>query len=78
MSAKTQGLEPQQYVRDLFRVLPYWPKTRLVELAPHRWLDTRARLDGRELDLELGPLTVPPSLECRAGSLRRYRGKEGL
>lgn len=62
MSAQAQGLDPYQYVRDLFRVLPCWPKPRLVELAPHRWAETCQRLDPREMAFELGPLTVPPKI----------------
>jgi hypothetical protein len=46
--------DPEAYLRDLYRVLPYWPRDRYLKLA------TRARLDPRELALEIGALTVPP------------------
>lgn len=61
-SCSHHGLDPEAYLRDLFRVLPHWPKTRLLELCPRDWLATRARLDATELALPLGPLTVPPAL----------------
>ncbi len=47
-------------VRDLFRVLPYWPRERFRELCPRDWRVSRDRIDPAELDRELGPLTVPP------------------
>jgi hypothetical protein len=61
LSAKMHRLPVEPYLRDLFRVLPSWPNRRLIELAPHRWLETRARLDPVELAQELGPLTIPPA-----------------
>jgi transposase len=61
-SARLHGLDPEGYLRDLFRVLAHWPKGRYLELAPKYWAKTRARLDPSELALEIGPLTVPPPL----------------
>lgn len=58
-SARLHGLEPEGYLRDLFRVLAHWPRDRYLELAPKYWALTRARLDAGQLALELGPLTVP-------------------
>lgn len=59
-SAKLHDLDPEEYLRDIFRVLPHWPKERYLELGPKTWIATRARLDPNELEAELGPLTVPP------------------
>jgi hypothetical protein len=53
-------LNPEEYLRELFRVLPEWPQKRLIELAPHRWRATRAALDPLDLRRELGPIRVPP------------------
>ena len=61
-TAKLHDLEPEEYVRDLLRVLPHWPRERYLELAPKYWRETRARLDAAQLDAELGPLTIPPAL----------------
>ena len=58
-SAKLHDLDPEEYLRDLFRVLPHWPEDRYLELAPKYWRATRARLDPVELDLEIGWLTIP-------------------
>jgi transposase len=58
-SARLHGLDPELYLRDVFRVFPYWPRDRYLELAPKYWLATRARLDLVELEAELGHLTVP-------------------
>jgi hypothetical protein len=59
-SARLHGLDPESYLRELFRVLAHWPRTRYLELAPKFWAATRTRLDPSELALELGPLTIPP------------------
>ncbi len=55
-------LDPEAYLRDLFRVLAHWPKGRYLELAPRYWASTRARLDADELSREIGPLTVPADI----------------
>jgi transposase len=68
-SCKLHGLDPEAYLRDLFRVLVHWPKDRYLELTPRYWAATRARLDARELELPLGHLTVPeaPAKQATAG-----------
>ena len=58
-SARLHKLDPELYLRDILRVVPHWPRERFLELAPRYWPITRSRLDARELDAELGPLTVP-------------------
>jgi transposase len=58
-SARLHHLDPEAYLRDLFRVLPHWPRDRYLELAPRHWLATRDRLDAAELERELGPLSIP-------------------
>jgi transposase len=59
-TCKLHRIEPEQYLRDVLRVLVHWPRERYLELCPHLWTATRARLDAGELAAELGPLTVPP------------------
>jgi transposase len=59
-SARLHRLDPEAYLRDLFRVFPHWPKGRYLELAPRYWLATRTHLDPAQLERELGPLDVPP------------------
>lgn len=58
-SAKLHRLDPEAYLRDLFRVLPLWPQDRYLELAPKYWAVTRERLDDAQLAAEIGALTVP-------------------
>ena len=58
-SARLHRLDPEEYLRDVFRVLPHWPKDRHLELAPKYWLATRARLAPRQLAAEFGPLEIP-------------------
>lgn len=59
-TCKLHRIEPEQYLRDVLRVLVHWPRERYLELCPHLWNHTRTRLDSAELAAELGPLTVPP------------------
>jgi hypothetical protein len=61
-SARLHRLDPEVYLRDLFRVLPHWPSDRYLELAPKYWSATRARLDQAQLTAEMGPLSIPDPL----------------
>jgi transposase len=58
-SSKLHGLDPERYLAEVIRVMPYWPRDRYLELAPAYWARTRARLDQAELLAELGHVTVP-------------------
>jgi transposase len=57
---KLHGLDPERYLAEVIRVMPYWPRDRYLELAPAYWARTRERLEPGELDAELGHVTVPP------------------
>jgi hypothetical protein len=59
-SCKLHRIDPERYLAEVIRVLPFWPRERYLELAPVYWKDTRDRLDPVELEGELGPITVPP------------------
>jgi hypothetical protein len=61
-SCKLHGLDPERYLAEVIRVMPYWPRDRYLELAPACWARTRDRLDPSEIDAELGMVTVPPAL----------------
>ena len=67
-SARLHRLDPEEYLRDLFRVLGQWPRDRYLELAPKYWAATRARLDPVELANEVGPLTIPPATQEQSPS----------
>jgi hypothetical protein len=62
-SAKLNGLDPELYLRDIIRVLAFWPRERMLELTPKHWARTRARINAKELAVEIGDLTVPPAEE---------------
>jgi transposase len=59
-SCKLHGLDPESYLADVIRVVPYWPRDRYLELAPKYWTRTRERLVRAELELPVGHVTVPP------------------
>jgi transposase len=61
-SCRLHRLDPEAYLRDLYRVLAHWPRDRYLELAPKYWAQTRARLEPSELAQEIGPLTIPSPL----------------
>jgi transposase len=58
-SCKLHRLDPEAYLTEVVRVMPYWPRDRYLELAPRYWAATHTRLDPKELARELGPITVP-------------------
>lgn len=58
--ASMHGLEPERYLRDMIRVLPFWPRDRYLELAPKFWAATRARIPEAQLLPEVGFIDVPP------------------
>ena len=61
-SCKLHRLDPEAYLAEIIRVVPYWPCDRYLELAPKYWPRTRARLAPEELKLPLGYISVPPPL----------------
>jgi len=58
-TCRLHGIDPFTYLDEVLRLLPYWPHDRYLELAPPRWLVTRARLTLSELELPLSHITVP-------------------
>jgi transposase len=58
-SARLHRLDPEEYLRCLIRLVPLWPPDRMLELAPLFWERTRARLDPKQLEAELGLVTIP-------------------
>lgn len=58
-SARLHGIDPEEYLRCLIRLVPLWPSDRMLELSPLFWERTRARLDPVELAKELGPIAIP-------------------
>lgn len=58
-SCRLHSIDPQQYLDEVLRILPYWPRDRYLELAPHNWPATRAKLDPDELSAPLCSFTIP-------------------
>lgn len=58
-SARLHALDPEEYLRCLIRLVPLWPKHRMLELTPLFWARTRARLDSKSLADDLGPIDIP-------------------
>jgi len=58
-SSRLHSLDPEQYLEEVMRVLPYWPESRYLELAPNNWAATRAKLLHAELEAPFGAFTVP-------------------
>ena len=48
-SCQMHGLEPWSYLRDLLCVLPHWPHSRVLELAPVYWRQTLEQEDAQQL-----------------------------
>lgn len=44
-SCQLHGIEPWAYLRDLFSLLPRWPRRRVLELAPLHWNETLEQED---------------------------------
>lgn len=47
-SAELHGLEPYAYIRDLLCLLPSWPASRVLELAPAYWNQTLEQTDAQQ------------------------------
>jgi hypothetical protein len=60
-SCRLHRIDAEQYLDEVLRILPYWPPTRYLELAPKFWPATRAKLHPEELDAPLCPFTIPPA-----------------
>ena len=58
-SCRLHRLDAERYLEEVARVVPYWPKERMLELAPKNWVATRAKLVAAELAAPAGAITVP-------------------
>jgi hypothetical protein len=66
-SCHLHRVDPQQYLEEVMRVLPDWPKDRYRELSPKYWAATRSHLNPAELDSFLTWITVPRSRSTSHG-----------
>ncbi|HET9934043.1 MAG TPA: transposase [Polyangiaceae bacterium] len=58
-SARLHGLDPEEYLRCLIRLVPLWPPERMLELSPLLLKRTRERLDADALSAEFGSIRIP-------------------
>jgi hypothetical protein len=70
-SARLHGLDPEEYLRCLIRLVPVWPADRIIELAP-----CSGRVLARGLTLTSWLLTSATSL-CRANPSTRALERGG-
>jgi hypothetical protein len=68
-SCKLYGLDPETYLADVIRLMPYWPRDRYLELSPKYWARTRSTLRPEELALPIGHITVPPPVAAEEQSV---------
>lgn len=68
-SCRLHDVNSQQYVEEVLRLAPNWPVSRILELAPKYWRDTRAKLDDRQRAMIIPPWEL--SRSARAGPDRR-------
>jgi transposase len=47
-SCQLHGIDPYEYLRDLFCLLPSWNAHRVLELSPLKWRETSARAEVRK------------------------------
>jgi transposase len=47
-SCQMHGIEPYAYLRDLLCLIPQWPKSRVLELAPAHWRKTLEQTDAQQ------------------------------
>jgi len=48
-SCQLHGIEPWEYLRDLFCLLPAWPQRRVLDLSPAFWKKTTEEKDTQQL-----------------------------
>jgi transposase len=54
-SCALHGLNPQEYLEQVLRLAPHWSITRMLELAPKYWANTKAGLDAHQREIIARP-----------------------
>lgn len=60
-SCALHDLNPETYLEQLLRLLPNWPSSRVIQLAPKYWKATIATLDARHQAIIAAPWELDPS-----------------
>lgn len=58
-TCRLHRVEPEQYLDEVLRLLPYWPQDRYLELSPKHWSVTRSKLREDELKAYICSFTIP-------------------
>lgn len=68
-SCRLHQLNPEIYLEEILRLAPHWPVTRMLELAPKYWPQTREKLDARQRAIITRPWEIvraPPDADADA------------
>jgi hypothetical protein len=58
-SCHLHSINPQFYLEEILRLAPHWPATRMLQLSPKYWPQTRAALTASQLEIIRSPWEVP-------------------
>jgi hypothetical protein len=62
-SAILHRLNCELYMDEMLRLVPHWPKPRVLELSPKYWAETRRKLDARQRAIITPPWESAPAPE---------------
>ena len=71
-SCPVHELNPRDYLEQMLRLAPHWPRNRVLELAPRYWAETVAKLDDDQRAIIQPPwrANAPPSSTGSCGVRR--------
>jgi transposase len=73
-SCMLHRLNPEIYLEQLLRIVPHWPKHRVLELSPKYWLQTVEKLDGKWRTILARPWEPGVLLSAEISPTRRESG----
>jgi transposase len=62
-SCHLNDIEPETYLREVMCLLPDWPSSRIIELAPCHWKQTREKPEAQQLIADNLWLTVLDAID---------------
>jgi hypothetical protein len=77
-SAILHRLNPQIYLEQLLRLLPHWPKHRVLELSPKYWAQTIASLDDAQRATLARPWESNVVLDAQLDAKQQHRPSDTL
>jgi transposase len=60
-SCALHDINPETYLEQMLRLVPNWPSTRVIQLAPKYWKQTLAGLDAKHRAITTAPWEVDPA-----------------